>query len=54
MLLASTRHISRQAIGMACKSVVNASRIAVLLGEFIQSWGDDRDVRGEPSIERLG
>jgi len=29
----------------------NASRIAVLLGEFIQVLGDDWNVRAEPSIE---
>ncbi len=34
--------------------ILNASRIAVLFGESIQSWGNDRDVHAEPSIGLLG
>jgi hypothetical protein len=34
--------------------ILNASRIAVLLGEYIQSTVDDRNVRAEPSIGLLG
>ena len=34
--------------------ILDASRIAALLGEFIESWWDDRDGHAEPSIEPLG
>ena len=34
--------------------ILNASRIAVLLGESIQTLGDGRNVRAEPSDRTLG